>query len=53
MFGKLIDYMMKYTRRCELKERNDHKRSMLVKDVESVEHALLVLKEIYSMGEGQ
>ena len=53
MFGKLIDYMMKYTRRCELKERNDHKRSMLVKDVESVEHALLVLQEIYAMGEVQ
>ena len=48
MFGKLIDYMMKYTRRCELKERNDHKRSMIVKDVESVEHALLVLREIYN-----
>ena len=49
MFGKLIDYMMKYTRRCELKERSDHRRSMQVKDVESVEHALYVLKEIYSM----
>jgi transcription-repair coupling factor (superfamily II helicase) len=47
VFGKLIDYMMKYTRRCELKERNDHKRSMLVKDVASVEQALYVLREIY------
>ena len=47
-FGKLINYMMKYTRRCELRERSDHKRSMLVKDVESVEHALYVLREIYS-----
>ena len=45
-FGKLIDYMMKNVRRCELKERNDHKRSVLVKDVESVEHALYVLREI-------
>ena len=52
VFEKLIKYMMKYTRRCELKEKNDHKRSMLVKDVESVEHALLVLKEIYSMENG-
>lgn len=52
VFEKLIKYMMKYTRRCELKEKNDHKRSMLVKDVESVEHALLVLKEIYSMDNG-
>jgi transcription-repair coupling factor (superfamily II helicase) len=50
VFGKLIDYMMKYTRRCELKERNDHKRSMLVKDVTSVEEALYVLREIYAMG---
>ncbi|MBQ6747312.1 MAG: transcription-repair coupling factor [Bacteroidaceae bacterium] len=49
VFGKLIDYMMKYTRRCELKERNDHKRSMLVKDVGSVEQALNVLREIYAM----
>jgi transcription-repair coupling factor (superfamily II helicase) len=49
VFGKLIDYMMKYTRRCELKERNDHKRSMLVKDVASVEQALYVLREIYSI----
>jgi len=49
VFGKLIDYMMKYTRRCELKERNDHKRSMLVKDVTSVEQALYVLREIYAM----
>ena len=49
VFGKLIDYMMKYTRRCELKERNDHKRSMLVKDVTSVEQALFVLREIYAM----
>ena len=49
VFGKLIDYMMKYTRRCELKERNDHKRSMLVKDVASVEQALCVLREIYAM----
>ena len=48
-FGKLISYMMKYTRRCELRERNDHKRSMLVKDVESAEMALSVLKEIYSI----
>ncbi len=48
VFGKLIDYMMKYTRRCELKERNDHKRSMLVKDVVSVEQALYVLREIYA-----
>ena len=49
VFEKLLKYMMKYTRRCELKERSDHKRSMMVKDVESVEHALYVLREIYSM----
>ena len=31
-FGKVIAYMMKYTRRCDLREQNN-KRSMLVKDV--------------------
>ena len=50
-FGKLIDYMMKNVRRCELKERNDHKRSVLVKEVESVEHALYVLREIMNSKE--
>ena len=50
-FGKLIDYMMKNVRRCELKERNDHKRSVLVKEVESVEHALYVLREIMNSEE--
>lgn len=44
-FGKLIDYMMKYTRRCDLRDHNG-KRSMVVKDVSNVETAVSVLQEI-------
>lgn len=44
-FGKMIAYMMKYTRRCDLREQNN-KRSMSVKDVSSVEEAVSVLQEI-------
>ncbi|MBQ8674002.1 MAG: transcription-repair coupling factor [Bacteroides sp.] len=44
-FGKMIAYMMKYTRRCDLREQNN-KRSMLVKEVHSVEEAVSVLREI-------
>ena len=47
-FGKLIAYMMKYTRRCDLREQNG-KRSMLVKDIASVEEAVYILQEIVSM----
>ena len=47
-FGRLIAYMMKYTRRCELREKND-KRSMVVKMISSVEDALAVLQEIVEM----
>ena len=39
-FGKVIAYMMKYTRRCDLREQNN-KRSMLVKDVRTVERSCL------------
>ena len=39
---------MKYTRRCELREKND-KRSMVVKMISSVEDALAVLQEIVEM----
>lgn len=45
MFGKVINYMMRYTKRCDLKE-NKGKRSMIIRKVPSVEEALSVLKEI-------
>ncbi|MBR3716830.1 MAG: transcription-repair coupling factor, partial [Bacteroidaceae bacterium] len=47
-FGKLIAYMMKYTRRCDLREKNG-KRSMVVKLVASVAEALAVLTEMLEM----
>lgn len=47
-FGKMIDYMMKYTRRCDLREQNG-RRSMLIKDVTNVETAVSVLQEIGSV----
>ncbi|MCI1647021.1 MAG: transcription-repair coupling factor [Bacteroides sp.] len=47
-FGKFISYMMKYTRRCDLRDQNG-KRSMVVKDVDNVETAVSVLKEILAM----
>ena len=40
--------MMKYTRRCDLREQNN-KRSMLVKDVKTVEEAVCVLQEVVAM----
>ncbi|HJD92737.1 MULTISPECIES: transcription-repair coupling factor [Bacteroides] len=45
MFGRMINYMMRYTRRCDLREKNG-KRSMLVKEVTSVEEAVSILQEI-------
>lgn len=47
-FGKFIDYMMKYPRRCDLRDHKG-KRSMLVKDVPNVETAVSVLQEIVSL----
>ena len=47
-FGKLIAYMMKYTRRCDLREQNG-KRSMVVKDIATVGEALQVLQEMLAM----
>ena len=47
-FGKVIAYMMKYPRRCDLREQNT-RRSMLVKDVKNVETAVSVLQEIVAM----
>ncbi len=47
-FGRMIDYMMLYTRRCDLREQNG-KRSMVIKDVTNVETAVSVLREIVSL----
>ena len=47
-FGKMIDYMMKYTRRCDLREQNG-RRSMLIKDIPNVETAVSVLQEIVAL----
>ena len=50
-FGKVIDYMMKYTRRCDLREQNG-RRSMLIKDIPNVETAVSVLQEIVALPVG-
>ena len=47
-FGKVIAYMMKYTRRCDLREQNA-RRSMVVKDVTTVEEAVSTLQEMVAM----
>lgn len=47
-FGKLISYMMKYTRRCDLRDQNG-KRSMVVKQVPNVQEAVSVLQEMVAM----
>lgn len=47
-FGKMIGYMMKYTRRCDLRDQKG-KRSMVVKDVSNVETAVSVLQEIVAL----
>ena len=49
-FGKVIAYMMAYTRRCELREPSG-KRSMVIKSVENVETAVSVLQEMIAMEE--
>ena len=47
-FGKLIAYMMKYPRRCDLREKNG-RRSMVIRQVAFVEEAIIVLSEIMSL----
>ena len=46
-FGKVIDYMTKNVRRCNLREANG-KRSMVVSDIPSVASALTICREIMS-----
>ncbi len=47
-FGKMIAFMMKYTRRSDLREQNN-RRSMLVKHVTTVEEAVAVLQEVLTL----
>ena len=47
-FGKLISYMMRYTRRTNLRDKNGMK-SMIIKDVPNVAEAVAVLQEITNM----
>jgi transcription-repair coupling factor (superfamily II helicase) len=44
-FGKVIDYMTKNVRRCNLREANG-KRSMVVSNIPSVASALSICREI-------
>ena len=44
-FDKLLNYVMKYPRECEIKERNG-KRSVMIKHVENVETACRVLEDM-------
>ena len=46
-FGKVIDYMTKNVRRCNLREANG-KRSMVVTNIPSVASALTICREIMS-----
>ena len=46
-FGKIITYMSKYPRDCNLREQNG-KRSMVVKDIHDVQSAVSILQEIVS-----
>ena len=48
MFGRVINYMMQYTRRCDLREKRG-KRSLLITKVTSVKEAVKVLREILSI----
>ena len=47
-FGKVIGYMGAHPRYCNLREQNG-KRSMVVKNVDNVETAVIILQEIVSM----
>lgn len=47
-FGKIISYMGRYPKLCNLREQNG-KRSMVIRDVETVDKGVAILKEIVSM----
>ena len=47
-FGKIIGYMSRYPRACNLREQNG-KRSMVIKDIKDVKSAVRELQEITSI----
>ncbi|KAA6342835.1 Transcription-repair-coupling factor [termite gut metagenome] len=47
-FGKIIEYMMKYPSRCNLREQMG-KRSMLIKSIQNTEMAVSVMQEIMTI----
>ena len=47
-FGKIIGYMSRYPRQCNLREQNG-KRSMIIKDMKDVQSAVRELQEITSI----
>ena len=47
-FGKIIGYMSRYPRSCNLREQNG-KRSMVIKDIKDVQSAVRELQEITSI----
>ena len=49
-FGKIVAYIGKYPHACSLREKNG-KRSLLIRDVTTVERAVGILKEIESLQE--
>ena len=50
-FGKMIGYMSRYPRQCNLREQNG-KRSMIIKDIKDVQSAVRELQEITSIQTG-
>ena len=48
MFARVISYMMKYTRRCNLREANG-RRSMVINDIPNVETAVEILREMVAL----
>ena len=50
-FGKMIGYMSRYPRQCNLREQNG-KRSMIIKDIKDVQSAVRELQEITSIQAG-
>ena len=50
-FGKMIGYMSRYPRQCNLREQNG-KRSMIIKEIKDVQSAVRELQEITSIKAG-
>lgn len=46
-FGKIISYVQEHARRCRLKEASN-KPSLTVEEIETIDQALKVLKEVYA-----